>query len=737
VRRNRSIYICMLVIVLISLFPSTCSANETGKVIIVFMDRVSLAEIQEADTPNLNKMTAVGAVGLMTTNTAGSRSQRDAYVTLGAGARATGSDKSRLGFGVEEIYGGKPIQGLYQQITGMVVEAPGIVNLGIAQTIRNNENRPYGATVGALGEALKKSGLKAAILGNCDTDGEYNRYLTSFLMDGSGLIPMGIVDRTLLRKDSSRPFGIVTDYEILFDKTIELLEQSDVIAIQLGDTSRAEDFRYDAKDEKNIMYKRQAIEEGDAFIGRLLDNIDLSEDLLMVITPLSPARELAVNNRLTPFFTVGPGIERGWAYSPSTRRPGVITNLDICATVLDYLGLSGMPGQQGTVVGSYPSDKGAEGLLAFNERLVEIFNQRSFLLKSYVIVQIVSIILSLSSIIIFKKLLWVAKALLVFVMTIPLSYLFLTLYHQPTLAYSFFLSWLFAALLTGILLSIKISYIDRIFIICLFTSISLIIDQITGGQLIQGSPLGYDVISASRFYGIGNEYMGILIGAACAGCGAMMDISTKHKWLAWVLISLLCIAVLLAIGHPGFGANVGGTVSAAAAFALLLLLLRGKRIKMLHLLPAGIAVIAVLVGIFIVDSLKVVGSQSHIGRTVTLIKQGGIGGLVDIIYRKYSMNLKLIRYTIWTRVFLASLIAVVTLLYRPMGILKSIIGRYQGIAAGTGAAVAGSIVALLTNDSGIVAAATAMVYVASPIILLVIGKLEAETGKSEIINVVS
>ena len=720
----RSFFVCLIVIFLMEFLPIVAAADENGKAVIVFIDRIGLADISYVDTPNLDLLIAKGTIGLMTTNTGGSRSQKDAYITMGAGARAVGSDKSPLGLSSLESFQGINAGEYFQQITGINAPSSAVVNLGIARAIRNNLNKPYQVKIGALGTALREANLNIAIIGNCDTPNEYKRYLSSFLMDDKGIVPVGFVDKSYLVDDHSRPFGVRTNYNILNGWVEEVWNTSDLIAIQLGDTSRAEDFRYETSDEMNEHYKKMAIEESDAFVGRLIEKLDLDKDIIMILTPLGPARDLSINNRMTPVIIAGRGYSNGLISSASTKRSGVVTNLDIGATVLSYFDIPHQPGQIGAAIYSTPDKLGLVGLLSFNIKLTEIFNQRLFLLRSYVFAQIIVLIFALITILFKRKFLNYIKICLLFLMSIPMAYLILTLFHQHTLLGSFLVSWVFAIGITAALFVKKLTVMTKIMLLCLATAILILVDQVTGAILIQGSPLGYDVISGARFYGIGNEYMGILIGAVCTGCGAYYDI-TKNKIVMWPIYILLAFATVI-LAHPGIGANVGGTISALVAFACLSILFRERRIRLKHFLFVGVFVTLFITGIFIFDSMRAVNSQSHVGQTASLIKQNGIIELVYIIKRKIAMNIKLFRYTIWTRVFLLSLLSVITLIFRPIGVIRDIAEQHPKVTKALAAATIGSITALLVNDSGIVAGATAMIFIAPPIILLVIDQLQKQ-----------
>lgn len=90
------------------------------------------------------------------------------------------------------------------------------------------------------------------------------------------------------------------------------------------------------------------------------------------------------------------------------------------------------------------------------------------------------------------------------------------------------------------------------------------------------------------------------------------------------------------------------------------------------------------------------------------------------------MNIRLIRTTIWTRVFITSLGVMVLLLYRPVGIFNDVYQRHKVFIKGLIAGTIGAVAALLFNDSGIVSAATAMVFVAPTFVLLIVDEVQGK-----------
>lgn len=187
---------------------------------------------------------------------------------------------------------------------------------------------------------------------------------------------------------------------------------------------------------------------------------------------------------------------------------------------------------------------------------------------------------------------------------------------------------------------------------------------------------------------------------------------------------MIGLITLYTMASPGLGANVGGTIATFVALSTTVLIIRGKKLRIRNVVAIATVLVMMLAGIFFFDSLRVVDSQSHMGQTANAVRENGLGELFDIFYRKISMNIRLIRTTVWTRVFLTSLTVIVLLLYRPVGIFNDVYKRHEVLIKGLTGATIGSIAALLFNDSGIVAAATAMIYVAPPFVLLIIDEVQ-------------
>jgi hypothetical protein len=75
------------------------------------------------------------------------------------------------------------------------------------------------------------------------------------------------------------------------------------------------------------------------------------------------------------------------------------------------------------------------------------------------------------------------------------------------------------------------------------------------------------------------------------------------------------------------------------------------------------------------------------------------------------MNWKLLKYTIWTKVLIVSLVVSLALLARPLPRIRQFVDRVETLTAAAKGALVTAMLLLVLNDSGVVAAATAMIPV--------------------------
>jgi hypothetical protein len=89
-----------------------------------------------------------------------------------------------------------------------------------------------------------------------------------------------------------------------------------------------------------------------------------------------------------------------------------------------------------------------------------------------------------------------------------------------------------------------------------------------------------------------------------------------------------------------------------------------------------------------------------------------------MIVRKLLMNWHLLGVSAWSRVFITALLVLAVLMIRPRGFFHRLQNSFPRWMGGFSAIVLGAFVALLFNDSGIVAAATMIAYIVVPLLLI-------------------
>jgi hypothetical protein len=170
----------------------------------------------------------------------------------------------------------------------------------------------------------------------------------------------------------------------------------------------------------------------------------------------------------------------------------------------------------------------------------------------------------------------------------------------------------------------------------------LLAELALGPTLLRGAPLGYSLTLGARYYGIGNEWMAYLLGAALLTTTILnLQPSTLNpSSLVRSLAPFLPLGIaLLALAHPAAGANLGGALTAAAALAALVGMRggSGRRLSVCLLLLLGLALLAAA----ILDSYRAPADQTHLGRLAAEIREHGPAPLIQIARGKLTTNARI------------------------------------------------------------------------------------------------
>lgn len=720
---------------------SGAAALEGGgeKVILLLADRLTYGDLRDAAGPNLARLLDEGAVALMNVRT-GRAGSESGYLSLGAGSRAAAGAEGGAAFERGELFEGERAETIFERRTGSV--PPGaLFHLQVAALREKNSALPYPVTVGLLGEMLKAEGLTAAVWGNADGAAP-NRSAVMIAMDSGGAVPVGAVGEELLRREPLYPYGRRTDAAALAAAVAENFDAADLHVVEFGDSSRLDEYWPCLAPERGAELFRAAMENLDALLGGLQPLFRGESCALLLVSPSLPLNRPAGGEQFTPLLLAAAGGSNpGLLASAATRRPGLVQNSDLPALILHLLAGAekGAPLRQTAPFDLVPDRDPPAFLERFGSRTALVYSQRSPLLKGYVALLVAALLAGLASLLLkLRPLLGPLSGLLRFLLLIPPAFLLLPgLIEFPRpLLWQSGLVLLGAALLPFLLLHPLLKRSRRLYwsLLGWGTALALMADTLLGAPLQQLSMLSYDPAGGARYYGVGNEYMGVLIGAALLGtisltacmvrAGAGAARLRKNAFFLPAAVTALFYGIIIFIlAAPNLGANLGGTLTAAVAFGAALAELGGagagaevgKRRTALSV--AAFLALAVLL-LWILNGPLLQLQPSHVGLFGEMVRTRGPAGFWETVLRKLSLNAKLVRYSIWGRalVTLVGLCAVLSLY--PGGFRQRLRRERPYLVAGVTAALAGAAAALLTNDSGVVAAATLLLYAVPPALVM-------------------
>ncbi|MCS5695929.1 hypothetical protein [Desulfofundulus thermocisternus] len=296
----------------------------------------------------------------------------------------------------------------------------------------------------------------------------------------------------------------------------------------------------------------------DDFLGWLSAHLDFRRDLLLVISPTPGGDTVTGVNYLTPVLAVGNGVPPGLLTSSTTKRPGIIMNTDLAPTILRFFGLPVnmyLTGQPLQVVTAYNQ---LQALQTMQNQLALTYNARPVLQKGYIFYQFILLLVALYCIF------WrrsrtgrMLEPFLLSVMAVPLVYLLLPLLPQPNVIVVGLELLLLTVIITAAAIVLqRLHRLDPFILLC-FTNAGLILaDALLGSPLQKTAILGYDPIVGARFYGIGNEYMGILIGSILIGSAALLTRMPHRRQILLAIIGSFYLVSIYILSAPSLGINV-------------------------------------------------------------------------------------------------------------------------------------------------------------------------------------
>ena len=631
---------------------------------------------------------------------------------------------------LEEVnqYGGEEFVDLFNDSAQALMNVrtdQGINSDAIYQAFgAGNRGEKYGAIPGLLGQLLRENDKKIALFGNKDLKNEEGRQVMTIVMDNSGHLFFSDISHNILIEDKTFPGGMRTDYRKMIARFREGYKETDLIFLEIGDIARIK-----ATDPDNGYALKTSLTRFDQLLGQVLASLDLERDQLMVVAPTPASEQVKKGARLSWVLMAGADHDIGMLVSPTTRRGGIVTISDLAPTILEYFQIDVPAEMMGRPMHSTTKIHGGlSKLLNLSQQVYRTSQLRSWAVKGFILFQIIIIVLAIITFLVRRSLsvIWwkIMINLFLGIMLVPLLFLFISPYWISGVTFYLVIFLGVLIMLTWLLQKYLKTASSQITIITGLTALLIIVDIFRGNPWMSSSLLGYCPIIGARYYGLGNEYMGILIGAAIIGWSGLLDLSRSLREKKLYLTPFFFGMVLAIIGFPALGANFGGAITASVGFTVTYLLLFKKEERFKPLLLICVVLVLFFAIIIIGDAYGLIGDRSHFGQTIKLVKNQGLNAIWTIVSRKISMNIKLLRWTIWTKVLLSFIVVLAILFKRPRGVINELTQQLPHFAYGFIGIITGSVITMFVNDSGVVAAATLLFFAIHPLIYLVLQKLK-------------
>jgi len=380
----------------------------------------------------------------------------------------------------------------------------------------------------------------------------------------------------------------------------------------------------------------------------------------------------------------GAGYQAGLLESSSTRQPGLVVLTDLTPSVLGWLGQrapSGVVGAQLTR-GTRGALPGTVRWLVGRDTAEQVWRSThneffwAYALADAGVLAAIALVFWGAAPERRRRRARCWRVAGVFAVSVPAGTFLANLFPWPGQAHP--AAWLYgvavalAALiaLAALLATRRRHALGPFGLICLFTVAVLGLDVMTGSRLQLETPFGLSVIQTGRFYGIGNEALGIygvtaLFAAAWLALIALRRSAHSRpssRRPALAAVAAVAVFAVFASGWPGFGGKVGGTIAMVPCFAVLAMAVAGVRLTWRRLALAAVSGLALFVVFALVSYFTAVTGKSDIGAFAGDALHGHAG---SVLLRKIGTNLGSLSVGMFSPLVPIAVVVTGLMLWRP------------------------------------------------------------------------
>ena len=733
------------------------------RVTLVLAPYLTWDDLSPSTTPTLLRLAQSGAVGAINARgrvkiASGIPSPTESALGISSGAWSIPGKDALASFVATETYEGMgSAAAAYQRVYGSAIGSARIGYLGLPEVQQANDLEPTDAIIGTLGQAISDAGGLTAAVGNSDVgyaarDLRYERPAGAVPADYLGRVNAGDVSADLLVADDAAPYGRRTDmarFSAAFERVEQLARAHNgpsLVVLDSGDLTRAQDFASQATTSAAQAQREEALRTLDTVVGLAAEGAG-DDELVIVVSQALSTDELGALQGLGPCVISGTGWN-GYLTSASTHRSGLVTNLDLTATILEQLGIKRPVQVLGNGMLSTASSLSATARIAHLTRMnrvaTSVDTAKAGVLNLYIGFAV--LLLAISAVVLTRAHLWpttiadrvatMLQGAVLLLLSVPISsWLMFVVLRYPSTPVIATLSFVGVFLLVWVasLLLWRFGPCVPVIALTALTSVVILAEQLVGAPLSFVNFFGYSPLPAARFYGMGNEAASILFGASIALVALVLDAWPHAMWSEWVRrwgVIVLGVVVVGFAAAPFLGANVGVAIWGTVGFAVAWMLMNGRRVtwKAIVLMLVGVVVI---IGAFAAIDLLGGGEQTHLGRAITSADQGGIAQLWTIVVRKAETNMRVFMHTNWSWVLVAVLGFLGFMRLRPTGDFAETIAENPRFGDAITVTLAAGALAFFTEDSGIVIPALIMLFTGAGIVWLMLTRLRAHGAGQE------
>jgi hypothetical protein len=418
---------------------------------------------------------------------------------------------------------------------------------------------------------------------------------------------------------------------------------------------------------------------------------DLPPDTMLLVT--APGAALGGLPHLRSVVVSGPGFGDGLLNAASTRQPGIVTLTDLTPTVASWLGHPVPAGLSGSLLtrGDRGSLAAAVRVLAGRDTAEQVWmSTHGWFFTAY---GVTDAVLLIAPAVLFwgsaperarRRARWWRTAG-VFAAAVPVGTFLANLVpwwlhvHPAIWLYGMAAGWTLAVGAVAAAGPWRRQPLGPFGVLCLFTLAVLGVDVMTGSRLQLEVPFGLSLLEGGRFYGIGNEALGVycvcaLVGAAWVGLLATRRFPGRRgaPVLAAGLVGLFAV---VASGWPGFGAKVGGTIALVPCLLLLTAWLAGVRASWRFVVPVALSGLALFLVFALISYFFPAAGVSDMGTFAGNLLHGRDG---DLLERKVSSNVGTLTVSVFSWLIPVVAVAAAAALGRPAALRLRMLARAFG-----------------------------------------------------------